>query len=173
MTGVEIRLAGADPVAVEAAADELKARFGSRSSVTHRSRRTAGGLIKSPPASLLCLRSITNIANAALNSIPLLRVNGWPPGTGSGRRAPTTTGATASPGAQRWWAAIALRQVADGDDADEALVAVHHRHTAKLLLGHVVRHMPQILVFEYVFWLLAYDLVHLRARRISALGDHT
>jgi hypothetical protein len=44
MTGVEIRLAGADPVAVEAAADELKARFGSRFRVTHHRRRPDGGL---------------------------------------------------------------------------------------------------------------------------------
>lgn len=44
MTGVEICLAGVDPVAVEAAADELKVRFGSRFSVTHLRRRTDGGL---------------------------------------------------------------------------------------------------------------------------------
>jgi hypothetical protein len=44
MSGVQIHLAGADPASVEAAADELKARFGRRFSVTHRSRRKNGSL---------------------------------------------------------------------------------------------------------------------------------
>jgi hypothetical protein len=44
MPGVQIHLAGADPASVEAAADELKARFGRRFSVTHRSRRKDGSL---------------------------------------------------------------------------------------------------------------------------------
>jgi hypothetical protein len=44
MPGVQIHLSGTDPASVEAAADELKARFGRRFSITHRSRRKDGSL---------------------------------------------------------------------------------------------------------------------------------
>src|SRR5438128_4893703 len=43
-------------------------------------------------------------------------------------------------------AALRHRDVAERDDADEALVAVHHRQPAHAQLGHVGGDMPEVLV---------------------------
>src|ERR1043166_6361386 len=47
-------------------------------------------------------------------------------------------------------AALLMRDVAERDDADEALLAVDHRQPPHLGLAHVARDVVELLVFEAV-----------------------
>src|SRR6185503_2398321 len=74
-----------------------------------------------------------------------------------------------------------LRDVAERDDADQPLLAVHHRQAPHLDIAHVLGHVLEILVFEDVLYFLAHDLAHRRVRAFAqrhradrdvAVGNH-
>jgi hypothetical protein len=77
--------------------------------------------------------------------------------------------------------AAAGGDVAERDDADEPLVAVHHRQAAHLQVAHVAGNVLQVLVVEAVLDLGAHDIGEARigalarahgADRDVAVGDH-
>ena len=72
-------------------------------------------------------------------------------------------------------------EIAEGKDADEALLTVHHWQASHLNVGHVLRDMIEILVFEAVLDFLRHNLVHLRVGPLAladtaycdvTVGDH-
>src|SRR6266849_7109529 len=73
------------------------------------------------------------------------------------------------------------RKIGERDDADETLIATHHRQTPKLQLRHVLGHVRGILVFETVLDLRAHGVAYLAVRSFAlgnpanrdiAVGDH-
>jgi hypothetical protein len=62
---------------------------------------------------------------------------------------------------------LLLRQVAKRHDAHEVLVPIEHRQPAYLDVGHVARHLLELLVIEAIEHFLAHDLAH---RRVGGLA---
>src|SRR5688500_17884242 len=63
--------------------------------------------------------------------------------------------------------AFRARHVAEGNDAHEALLAVHYRQAPHADVAHVLRDMVEILVVVAVMDVLAHHLAH---RRVGTLA---
>src|SRR5690348_7324799 len=88
-----------------------------------------------------------------------------------GMRPPTIPRNAAQCEARALWR-MTSRYVAEREDADEALVAVHHRHPANLLLGHVLSDVLDLLIFEDVLHLGRHHIPHPRLPRVPPLSGY-
>src|SRR6516162_664536 len=64
------------------------------------------------------------------------------------------------------------RQIAERDDSDEPLIAIHYWETPYLQLRHILNHVRNLFILKAVFDLLAHYILNRRIRPLS-LGDTT